>query len=213
MPKWICSTPWCDTWVFAPSVRPVHAVAPNPSMQARDPSCPKCQVPLEYTEDAIVAPIAPGIAPGSQVHKIGTIHEKLGILVGLHNNLIPIYCDYHQRKHVSHGLWPGSVPTNKPVFLPNLFHQGELTLCSKLATSVPWGRFIGKRGGTDVIFDCGRTVVGTDGEQEILVQGGAQIEKGETIITFHAYPVARNGSQASTYRSCEKDDRFLPLEV
>lgn len=211
MPKWICPVPTCDIWAFAPSVRPVHARAANPFMQAKDPHCPKHGCDLEYTPDGPGRPMAFKTAPVRRLDAIGTVDKKLGILVAVHADTVPIYCDYHQRKHVYLGNWPGQTPTDKPVFLGDLFSQSELTLCKRIAAAVPWGRFEHSVGGIDIIFDCGRSIVGTAGETDILVQGGWQKEKDGPVITFHAYPIADAGSQANTFKSCKRDGRYLRL--
>lgn len=213
MPRWICPVPKCTVWAFAPNVRPIHAQATNPSLQVKDPHCPTHYCDLEYTADVVVAPVATKTASARFIHKIGTIDDRLGILVAIHADAVPIYCDYHQRKHVHLGRWPGGTPTDKPVFKADLFHQGNLALCSKIAATVPWALFESRVGGIDVIFNCGNTVVGTKDETDILVQGGWQKEKDGPVITFHAYPIEEAGSQANTFRSCKSDGRYLPLKV
>jgi len=217
MPEWICPEEGCPIWVFAPEVRPIHAIAPNPNFQAKDPHCPIHKVPLVWTPDAVqsapdlgvASTTAPNLAVASTT-KIGFVHEKLGILVTRFENL-DVYCDYHQRKHVYNGKWPGGVPTDKPVFLPRIYNQDNLGLCTYLADSVPWGNFRTVIGGVDIIFDCGRTVVGTENETYILVQGGFQKEGRGYVITFHAYPVDNDGPRQSTFRSCKLNDRLFPL--
>lgn len=213
MAKWICPFWGCDVWAYAPNVRPVHPKTANPNFQGKDPHCPVHQVDLTYTQDVPSGPVLPKTSGAQHQHKIGTIDDKLGILVGVTGHQVPIYCDYHQRKHVYKGIWPGSTPTDKPVFLAELYNQNELTLCSKIATSVPWEKFQNASGGVDIIFNCGKTVVGTEGECDILVQGGFQKEKGEAVITFHAYPIERSGSQARTFKSCEAKGNYLDIDI
>lgn len=55
MAKWKCPVFGCDVWVRAPDVRPVHAKAPNPFFQGKDPHCPTHGVDLDWFPD-LVAP-------------------------------------------------------------------------------------------------------------------------------------------------------------
>ena len=210
MPKWICPCWGCTVWVYAPPVRPIHPVAANPNFQARDPTCPTHKAPMEYTDDVPTGPVTVRMA--TQSHLFGTVDAKLGIRVGTFPGDVPIYCDYHQRKHVYLGRWPGSTKTDTPVFLGSIYSQDSLDLCSLLATSVPWGK-CDVVGGVDIIFDCGKSVVGTEGETCILVQGGFQTEKSKRVITFHAYPIEEAGTQATTFRSCRQKSRHFKLDV
>ncbi len=213
MPKWICPRKNCAIWTYAPEVRPVHVTAANPEFQAKDPHCPEHKCELLYTADALSGPVSPSAATGSQLHKIGTDDKSFGILVAYHADSVPVYCDRHQRKHIANGSWPGDTKMDKPVFLSHLFNRNQLTLCSKIASAVPWSRFKNINGGIDVIFNCGKTVVGTEKETDILVQGGWQGGKDARLITFHAYPVENSGTQANTFRSCKENGLYLDLSV
>lgn len=208
MPKWLCPIPRCAIWVFAPATPPVHVKALNPQFQTKDPHCPNHLVDLVWTPDE-VARVAIGgvVAPTAQ---IGTRDPMKGILVAHHNGNVPIYCDLHQRKHISGGNWPGSVPEDKPKFLPAVYNQNNLALGTLLANAVPWDS-CKDVGGVDLIFDCGKSVVGTDGESDILVQGGFQ--DGGAVITFHAYPVEKAGKQANTYKSAKAKNRLFKIDV
>ena len=209
MAKWKCPVPGCDKWVLAPDVRPIHAHAPNPAFQAKDPHCPDHLVDLIWTADA-TAPslLQPEVAASTE--ELGSVHKKLGILATRFQNH-SVYCDYHQRKHVSGGNWPGGTPTDKPLFLPDIYNQKNLRLCKYLADSVPWGNFRTVVGGVDVIFDCGITVVGTANETHILLQGGFQKEGSVMVITFHAYPIEEEGPRVATFKSCRAKERFIVL--
>ena len=135
----------------------------------------------------------------------------MGILIG-HFGTVPIWCDYHQRKHISGGAWPGDVPQDKPIFLSTVFNQTNLRVGTLMAATVPWARCQDK-GGVDIIFDCGTYVVGTDGETDILLQGGFTTHKAKPAITFHAYPVKNEGKQANTFKSAKLKERIFPLVI
>jgi hypothetical protein len=180
----------------------------NPEFQAKDPHCPHHLVDLEWTPDAEAA-VGGTPVVAIVLAKIGTRDAMKGILVA-HHNAIPIYCDLHQRKHISGGNWPGDTKEDKPKFLSGVYNQSQLALGTKLATAVPWDA-CKDIGGVDIIFDCGRSVVGTEGETDILLQGGFQ--NGGSVITFHAYPVAQAGSQANTYKSAKAKNRFFKIDL
>lgn len=210
MPKWICPVPNCAIWALAPATRPVHAAAPNPAFQAKDPHCPTHLMDLVWTADE-GANEAAATGPTVPLAAIGTRDAMMGILVE-HFGRVPIFCDMHQRKHISGGNWPGSTPQDKPLFLPSVYSQSNLTLGSQMARAVPWDS-CRDRGGVDIIFDCGRFVVGTDGETDILVQGGFATHKGEPVITFHGYPVKNEGKQANTFKSAKLKNRIFTLQL
>ena len=210
MATWKCPIPKCTTSVLAPDIRPVHAKAPNPAFQAKDPHCPIHLVDLEWTPDPVKTAHTTTV-PTGPLAAVGTRDAMMGILVG-HFGSVRIWCDMHQRKHISRGNWPGSVPQDKPIFLESVFNQTNLKLGSDLANAVPWDTCRDK-GGVDVIFDCGRFVVGTDGETDILVQGGFTSHKSEAVIAFHAYPVKNEGSQANTFKSAKLKNRIFTLQL
>lgn len=210
MPKWICPVPHCKTWAYAPKVRPVHVASPNPNFQAKDPHCPTHHLDLEWTPDA-GADEEEEVAPTGPLGAVGSRDAMMGILVG-HFGRVPIWCDFHQRKHISGGAWPGDVPQDKPIFLSAIYNQTNLRVGSLMVATVPWDR-CRDIGGVDVIFDCGRHVVGTDGETDILLQGGFTTHKGAPAISFHAYPVKNEGKQANTFRSAKLKDRIFPLTI
>ena len=120
----------------------------------------------------------------------------------------PIWCDEHQRKH-SNGPWPGSTPSDKPLFKKNIFDSQHLALPTLLATSVPWANFMTTIGGIDIIFDCGNSIVGTEGETYIWLQGGFQKDK----IIFQAYPVEDSGNQAKMIKNSKTSGRYFLIDV
>jgi hypothetical protein len=196
-------------WVGAPTVRPVHAKAANPNFQAKDPHCPTHLVDLVWTPDPGEAAVETG--EEVQLDAIGTRDAMMGILVEHFGN-VPIWCDLHQRKHISGGKWPGGVPQDKPIFLESVYTQGNLRVGSLMARSVPWDT-CRELGGVDVIFDCGRFVVGTDNETDNLLQGGFTTHKGKPVIAFHAYPVKNEGKQANTFKSAKLKNRIFALTL
>jgi hypothetical protein len=209
MPKWICPVPNCPTWALAPATRPVHAKAPNPSFQAKDPHCPTHLIDLVWTPDS--GATATDVEPTGPLAAIGSRDAMMGILVG-HFGTVPIWCDLHQRKHISGGAWPGSTPQDKPLFLSSVYNQSNLTLGSQMVRAVSWDT-CRDTGGVDIIFDCGTFVVGTDGETDILLQGGFTTQKSQPCISFHAYPVKNEGKQANTFKSAKLKNRILTLKL
>ena len=209
MAKWICPVQHCKIWANAPAVRPLHAKAPNPAFQGKDPHCPIHHLDLEWTPDEEEAETT--AAATGPLAAVGTRDAMMGILIG-HFGTVPIWCDYHQRKHISGGAWPGDVPQDKPIFLSTVFNQTNLRVGTLMAATVPWARCQDK-GGVDIIFDCGTYVVGTDGETDILLQGGFTTHKAKPAITFHAYPVKNEGKQANTFKSAKLKDRIFPLVI
>ena len=119
-----------------------------------------------------------------------------------------IYNDLHQRKHVQ-GFWPGDTKPDKPLFRAGIYDANNLAIAQLIASSLPWGLFQNRMGGIDVIFNCGRSVVGTDKETDILVQGGFQGDK----ITFHCYPVEEDSKRSGVFRQCKRDGRYLNLNL
>lgn len=223
MARWICPTPGCSIWTYAPAQRPKHPIAPNPNFQTTDPHCPVHKEALEYrlNDDFVPSFVVPAFVPAttssssssssSPKPDIGSVHDKLGVLVTRFEHL-DVYCDYHQRKHVYKGHWPGQVPTDKPVYKEGIYDLAHLRLCKFVANSVPWGDFRTVVGGVDIIFDCGQTVVGTNGETYILLQGGFQKDGATHVITFHSYPVDDDGPRKNTFRSCKEHKRFFVLK-
>lgn len=205
MPRWICPVPDCTIFALAPATRPVHAIAPNPAFQAKDPSCP-----IHYT-DLIWTPDPQTAAPtgGTVTQGTNQIHTMYGIQVGSLNGTTAIYCDLHQRKHVYLGRWPGDTPTDKPVFRSGVYDQQNLGLGFFLVAKVPWTMLNTRGGGVDIIFDCGQTAVGTEGETYILMQGGFQ----GSLITFHMYPVERDAKRSGTFRRCEESNLLFTVDV
>jgi hypothetical protein len=206
MAMWKCPVQHCTVFALAPPQRPVHAVAANPMFQAKDPHCPTHLVDLQWTPDPEPEDVAQIGGAAGAVH---VPDPKYGIQVSTFNGATPIYCDLHQRKHVYRGNWPGDVPVDKPLFKSGIYDRSNLGLCTLLADSVPWERLRGKKGGGDVIFDCGKSVVGTRGETFILLQGGFQ----GSIITFHAYPVELDNKRMNTYKSCQSQNFVFNLNV
>lgn len=202
MARWECYVPRCTIYALAPDVRPIHAVAANPNFQAQDPHCPIHKGPLRYVPTVIVAAVAAN----------GAIHAPnahYGIQVGTFNGATPIYCDQHQRKHVFNGNWPGGTPTEKPVFKSGIYDQNNLAIPTLIAAQVPWVKIKPGSGGADIIIDCGRSKVGTEGETYILVQGGPH----DGVITFHAYPVEEDQKRAPAFKAARKNDLFLTIDV
>jgi hypothetical protein len=204
MATWKCPERYCTVSALAPPKRPVHAVAANPNFQAKDPHCPVHHVDLIWTPDP--EDVADTGGPTGVAH---VPNAKFGIMVSTYKAITPIYCDLNQRKHVSGGNWPGDVPTDKPLFKSKLYSRANLGLCILLADSVPWDKLKDVIGGGDVIFDCGASQVGTQGETFILVQGGFQ----GSIISFHAYPVEHDAKRSGTFKRCKRDNLFLALNV
>lgn len=52
MPKWICPTHNCAFQVNATPIRPLNKAG------SLDPKCPKCHIPMEYTDDISAEPVA-----------------------------------------------------------------------------------------------------------------------------------------------------------
>jgi hypothetical protein len=207
MAKWKCPKVGCNIWALAPDTRPVHELAHNPNFQAKDPHCPVHHVDLVWTADETAAQDD----PDAPIPGMGMRDAMMGIKVGQFGQ-IPIYCDYHQRKHISGGNWPGDVPQDKPLFLADLFNQKNLRVGALMAKTVPWGTCRDK-GGVDIIFDCGTFVVGTDKETEILLQGGFNSFKGGEVIAFHAYPIKNEGTQAKAFKTCKLNNRIFRLQL
>jgi hypothetical protein len=206
MPKWKCPMYGCDVWVYAPSKQPVHATAPNPYFQAKDPHCPGHGCDLVWTADPVETQQETPVLTSTATTSV--LDQKNGIQVATYNGSIPIYCDYHQRKHISGGAWPGNTPVDSPLFLSSVFSRSRLALCTLLATTIPWGR-VPKIGGVDAIFNCGTTTVGTKGETDILVQGGWS----GNVITFHAYPIKEEGTQAVAFKRARSDGWYFTITV
>jgi hypothetical protein len=205
MPKWVCPVYGCDIWAYAPSEPPVHATSPNPNFQARDPHCPNHHCEMTWTPNVVfvqevVVLTSVGTAPSV---------DEDGIRVATYGGSTPIFCDNHQRKHISGGAWPGSTPVDKPLFLSAVYNRTNLGLCTLLATTIPWGRVPKLNGGVDAIFNCQGTVVGTNGETDILVQGGWA----GNIITFHAYPVIDTGTQSAAFRRARLEGWYFNITV
>jgi hypothetical protein len=206
MPKWVCPVYGCDVWVYAPSKQPVHAIAPNPYFQAKDPHCPSHSCELVWKPD--VVDTTPTVEPTS-IATTASVDQKNGIRVATYNGSTPVYCDYHQRKHISGGAWPGNTPVDSPLFLSSVFNRTNLGLCTLLATTIPWGRIPKRGGGVDAIFNCGATVVGTKGETDILVQGGWS----DDVITFHGYPIVESGTQAVAFTRARSSGFYFNITV
>lgn len=206
MPKWVCPMYGCDVWVYAPSRQPVHAIAPNPYFQSRDPHCPTHSCELVWTADVVEAAVTVELTSTAVT---ASVDPRDGIRVATYGGSTPIFCDYHQRKHISGGAWPGNTPVDSPLFLSSVYNRTNLGLCTLLATTIPWGRIPRRGGGVDAIFNCGSTVVGTRGETDILVQGGWA----DTAITFHAYPIVEEGTQAAAFTRARRENFYFNITV
>jgi len=202
MAKWICYVNGCEIFALAPDVRPEHPESPNPFFQASDPHCPVHKTPLRWTPDG----------GGGATASTGTVNapnDFYGIQVGTFSGTTPIYCDQHQRKHVYGGNWPGSTKPDKPLYKSGIYDQNNLAIPKLLAAQVPWAKIRANSGGADIVFDCGATVVGTQGESHILVQGGPH----DGVITFHSYPVEEDQKRAPAFRSARKNGLFLAINL
>lgn len=121
--------------------------------------------------------------------------------------IYPVWCDDHQRKH-SNGPWPGSTPSDKPLFKAGIYDSGHLALPMLVANAIPWDKVKPKIGGTDIVLYCSKAV-GTEGETEILVQGGFQKDK----FTFHCYPVEKDAKRKGAYTRSQNDYGIINLNV
>ncbi len=203
MARWECYVPNCTIYALAPDVRPVHATSPNPNFQAQDPHCPIHKGPLRYVPMVIVG------GPTAATGNVNAPNAMYGIQVGTFNGATPIYCDQHQRKHFFGGNWPGSTAMDKPVFRSGIYDQNNLAIPTLIASQVPWVKIKPNSGGGDIILDCGKSKVGTEGETNILVQGGPH----DGVITFHAYPVEEDNKRAPAFKSARKNGLFLKFDV
>jgi hypothetical protein len=202
MAKWVCYVDGCNVYALAPNVRPVHAEAPNPFFQAYDPHCPVHKIPLNWVPDFVAVAATP-------TAQINAPNDFYGIQVGTFMGTTPIYCDQHQRKHVYGGNWPGSTSTDKPLFRSGIYNRNNLAIPELIAAQMPWAKIKVNSGGADAVFDCGKTVVGTEGETHILVQGGPQTSR----ITFHAYPVEEDEKRAPAFKSARLKGLFMKLDL
>jgi hypothetical protein len=81
-------------------------------------------------------------------------------------------------------------------------------LATRLAKIIPWDR-VSKHGGVDLVFNCGKTEVGTLGETDIQVQAGWT----GSAMTFHGYPIFRDSLRASLIAKAEQNNLSFVMDV
>src|ERR1700749_3273126 len=122
MAIWKCPVPNCTFSVGAPDKEPSFSVPAWSKAKPGPPTCPDHYVPTTWMGDTTNG------KEEQQDSVFGDTTYVQNPLYGVHvgsNNLGDIYCDFHQRKHVTGGLWPGKVPVDKPRFKNAIFHIGK----------------------------------------------------------------------------------------
>ena len=125
MAKWLCPAKGCQQYALAPSVRPVHALAANPSLQTKDPHCPVHYCDLIWTPDETDLPkpqpqkVAqhPGWSLYGEVLTVYDIKEQPSI-----RRTVADLMDIVDKGHATHGA-NFSSPQSLAQIIDNLFSK------------------------------------------------------------------------------------------